>query len=104
MEERIRGRRWMAIRERIFKRDCGLCQECKRKGRVRAGNQVDHRIALTNDGSNDDDNLELLCVDCHDAKTNTDLGHKPRVTIGLNGWPTDEPRNRSPVWKRKGYR
>lgn len=104
MVERIRGRRWMAIRERIKQRDCGLCQECRRKGRIKAGTQVDHRVALTNDGTNDDDNLELLCGDCHDAKTNADLGHKPMVTIGADGWPIDDASKSAPVWKRKGYR
>ena len=104
MTERIRGRKWMTIRERIFRRDCGLCQECQRNGRLKPGNQIDHIVALTNDGSNDDDNLEVICADCHDIKTNADLGHKPQVTTGLDGWPVASGANPSPVWRRQGYR
>ena len=104
MAERIRGRRWMAIRNRIFIRDCGLCQECQRNGRITPGTQVDHIVALANGGSNDDSNMELLCADCHDRKTNADLGYQPRVITGLDGWPVPEERNQSPVWKRHGYR
>ncbi len=101
---RIRGRRWMTIRERIFNRDCGLCQECQRNGQLTLATQVDHIIALANGGSNDDDNLECICDDCHDRKTNADLGYKPRVVTGLDGWPQADERNQRPVWKRHGYR
>ena len=94
----------MTIRERIFKRDCGLCQTCRRNGRIKVGTQIDHIIALTNDGSNDDDNLEVICDDCHDIKTNADLGYKPLVTTGLDGWPVASEANQAPMWRRKGYR
>ena len=104
MTERIRGRRWMTIRERIFQRDCGLCQTCQRNGRLTPGTQIDHIVALTNDGSNDDDNLEVICDDCHDIKTNADLGYKPLVTTGLDGWPVASEASTAPMWRRKGYR
>ena len=100
---RIRGRKWMAIRDRIKRRDCGLCQECKRHGRIKPGTEVDHIVALTNGGTNDDDNLELLCAGCHETKTNADLGYKPRVTTGLDGWPVEQDRSMEPGWRRRGY-
>ena len=105
MTERIRGRKWMTIRERIFKRDCGLCQTCQRQGRIKPGTQVDHIVALANDGSNDDCNLECICAECHDTKTNTDMGYKPQVTTGLDGWPVDsKPLNIRAIWRIDGYK
>ena len=97
---RIRGRKWMRIRERIMVRDCGMCQTCRRKGQVSVGTEVDHIIALSNSGSNDDDNLEVICVECHDRKSRVDFGLKERVTIGADGWPTENAVSRAPVWKR----
>lgn len=68
-ERRIRGSALMAIIERIKTRDQGLCQQCKADGRVRLGNEVDHRVPLHLGGSESDDNRWLLCADCHAAKT-----------------------------------
>jgi 5-methylcytosine-specific restriction protein A len=67
--ERKRGYSGVKDRNRIRKRDCGLCQECKRQGRVAAGHQVDHIIPLWAGGSDEDNNKETLCIPCHDAKT-----------------------------------
>ena len=106
--ERIRGRALQALRDRILTRDKGLCQACKRKGRITPLNlktaELDHIVALVNGGTNDYSNLESLCHDCHAEKTDADLGRKPRVTIGLDGWPTEQERSSGPVWRRKGYR
>lgn len=66
---RIRGDAWMATRRRIQQRDKYTCACC---GLVRMDHEVDHRVPLEQGGSNDDDNLQLLCsgVDqCHDRKT-----------------------------------
>ena len=101
---RIRGRKWMAIRERVMARDCGLCQTCLRNGLTTIGKQVDHIVALINGGSNGDDNLECICESCHQDKTDADLGHAPKVTTGLDGWPMPQERSTGPVWRRKGYR
>lgn len=88
MADRIRGRRWMTIRARILRRDGGACQYClERDGAVTAATEVDHRIALHNGGSNDDDNLVATCRECHETKTRDDLGQRQRVTIGRDGWP-----------------
>lgn len=66
---RTRGRAWMTIRERVMKRDCGLCQQCKREGRLQLAEQVDHKVEHADGGSDDDSNLEALCGDCHKVKT-----------------------------------
>lgn len=66
---RIRGDAWMATRRRILLRDGYTCRCC---GIVRLDNEVDHIIPLEQGGSNDDDNLQVLCggpSGCHTLKT-----------------------------------
>ncbi|GAB3416699.1 HNH endonuclease [Massilia agilis] len=67
--ERKRGYAGVKDRERIRARDCGLCQACKREGKVTLGVDVDHIRPLWEGGSDDDDNKELLCTPHHEAKT-----------------------------------
>lgn len=67
--ERVRGSAGVRDRERIRARDCGLCQECKRRGKTTLGGPVDHITPLWKGGSDEDDNKELLCTRCHDVKT-----------------------------------
>lgn len=67
--ERKRGSAGMRDRERIRERDCGLCQECRRQGRVSLGGPVDHIVPLWRGGSDEEFNKELLCDSCHLAKS-----------------------------------
>lgn len=67
--KRITGSTWMNTRRRIMQRDKFTCACC---GAIRMDHEVDHRIPLEQGGSNDDDNLQLLCSgadQCHDRKT-----------------------------------
>ena len=63
------GSRWDRLRLRILRRDCGLCQPCRRRGLVTAGGEVDHIVPKAEGGSDDDGNLQCICRDCHAAKT-----------------------------------
>lgn len=69
------GSDWDKRRERILKRDKGLCQECLRNGRLTpVGDKpytafCDHIIPKAEGGTDDDDNLQTLCKPCHQAKT-----------------------------------
>ena len=83
------GRPWRRKRDRILKRDHYLCQPCKRLGKVKQGNQVDHIIPLAKDGTDDDKNLQTICGPCHEAKTLRDMGIKPIVGCDADGWPED---------------
>ncbi|MGV7210489.1 HNH endonuclease [Oxalobacteraceae bacterium A2-2] len=67
--QRKRGSAGVRDRQSIRERDEGMCQECKRQGRTRLGSAVDHIVPLWQGGSDEDDNKELLCTPCHDAKT-----------------------------------
>lgn len=63
--------RWRKkLRPIIFKRDYGLCQECKRRGTITKGTVVHHRVEARDDLSLfwDEDNLELSCNACHNKE------------------------------------
>jgi 5-methylcytosine-specific restriction endonuclease McrA len=75
---RLRGSSWMVIRDRILRRDNGICQctECKRLGRLRAAHEVDHIVELADGGTDADCNLQAINHDCHVEKT--DASRKAR--------------------------
>ena len=102
--ERLRGRALQRQRERVWLRDQGVCARCGRVTAFPSGFELDHKVALANGGTNDDVNMQILDHACHEAKTNEDLGHRPRVAIGLDGFPIEEPadsvRRRTARWKR----
>ena len=62
---------WQKCREQIWQRDKGLCQECLKKGLIKAGDTVHHIIPITPMNIDDasitlnPDNLETVCRDCH---------------------------------------
>lgn len=86
--ERIRGRKLQRIREAHFSQN-PLCVNCKAQGRVRPATQLDHIVALTNGGTDTEDNRQGLCLDCHEAKTRRDLGYGPSSACGVDGRPLD---------------
>jgi len=48
----------------------------------------DHIVPLAKGGSDDDSNIRCLCADCHKARTAEQFGHRRRVAVGPDGWPT----------------
>lgn len=89
---RIRGRKLQATRLRIWAND-PHCAMCRKLVAYPAGFELDHKQALHKDGSNDDDNMQVLCVElrdgiktgCHVIKTNEDLGRKERAKFDAQG-------------------
>lgn len=59
----------MKDRERIKRRDNGVCQQCLENGVIREGSEVDHIIPLSQGGQDTDENKRLLCTPCHKAKS-----------------------------------
>lgn len=51
-------------RWRIFERDNFTCQRCESRLRL----TVDHKLARSKGGTNDEDNLETLCRSCNSTK------------------------------------
>lgn len=60
------GRPWERKRQRIFLRDNYTCQHCFRPT---VDLECDHIVNLAQGGSDDDSNLQSLCVPCHKIKT-----------------------------------
>ena len=86
--ERGYGAAWDKLRKVILARDMHLCQPCKAKGRVTAAQAVDHIKAKASGGTDDPANLRAICNECHRTKSIEDQGGKPRVAIGIDGWPS----------------
>ncbi|CAG9195825.1 DNAse [Paraburkholderia tropica] len=72
------GSKWVKLREKILKRDNGLCQPCLALGRVAAARHVDHIVSKAEGGTDDESNLQSICVACHKAKT-ADEGARGRA-------------------------
>jgi len=66
--------------------DQPLCVLCKARGVISEATELDHIIPLFKGGTNDIENLQALCADCHKDKTRADLSLKQET--GLDGWPT----------------
>lgn len=86
--ERLRGRKAVTQRKRRL-RDEPLCRDCKEKGIITASTVPDHIVPLAHGGTDDDSNIRCLCQPCHDARTAEQFGHRKRVVIGLDGWPSE---------------
>ena len=71
-QQRGYGARWDKARIRIMVRDKGLCQPCLKAGQVTPARQVDHIVAKSAGGTEDDNNLQAICIACHKTKTATE--------------------------------
>lgn len=62
---------WQDMRSYIIASRFGLCERCLKKGKISKGDTVHHKVYLTPENIHDqrialgEDNLELLCRDCH---------------------------------------
>ncbi|PTH16537.1 hypothetical protein BU607_08410 [Staphylococcus auricularis] len=74
-----KSKQWRDVREQVLKRDNYECQACKRQGKVTTIDRskhksldVDHILELEShpELAYDMDNLETLCVSCHNKKHN----------------------------------
>lgn len=50
-------------------RDKGLCQPCRHAGRVSPATEVDHIVPKSQEGTDDQTNLQAICSPCHKVKT-----------------------------------
>ena len=68
-----------------------LCRMCKAKGRTTPATIADHIRPLAQGGAMHDlSNLQPVCADCHQDKTNADKGHRVKKRISIDGWPVDD--------------
>lgn len=59
-----------AIRNRVFKRDDYTCQHCGYRNGRKRNLHIDHVLPVSRGGSDDMDNLQVLCKACNLAKSN----------------------------------
>lgn len=92
--ERGYGSEWVKLRQIVLMRDGYLCQACKATGRPTPATDVDHIEPKATGGTDDIDNLQALCRECHKAKTAQETlearGCKPKPTFGDDGWPVQQ--------------
>lgn len=94
------GTEWNKLRLQVLRRDNGLCQCSQCKGgelRVTVATEVDHIMSKINARAlgwseariEDMSNLQAINSVCHAHKTLEEQGKpvKPRVRIGLDGFP-----------------
>lgn len=63
------GGHWKKLRKVVIQRDGGLCQPCRREGRVTTFTEVDHIVPKAEGGTDSHDNLQCICDPCHREKT-----------------------------------
>ncbi|HFT7519560.1 TPA: HNH endonuclease [Pseudomonas aeruginosa] len=88
-DHRITGRKLQDRRLRVWSRNpcCAMCGKlCEFPG----GFELDHEIPLFKGGEDTEENCQVLCSGpdgCHAKKTNTDLGRRSKLRVGIDGWP-----------------
>lgn len=70
--ERGYGWLWRQQREKVMSRDGGLCQICLKKNKVTPATEVDHILGKARGGTDNDENLQAICNECHKQKTIAD--------------------------------
>lgn len=60
------GRPWRRLKQKIHTRDEWTCCSC---GRVTMELELDHIVNVAQGGTDDEANLQSLCVPCHKKKT-----------------------------------
>lgn len=64
------------VKVRLFEAADRRCTSCRVQIRPGNGPEYDHRIALINGGTNDETNIDVLCIPCHRAKSKSDVAEK----------------------------
>lgn len=76
---------WRKKRKRVLKRDSHHCRLNYVGICIGIATEVDHIIPVTQNGSDDMENLQAVCGPCHRAKSSDEghvaAGHKPHARI-----------------------
>lgn len=91
---------------KLFLERGGKCESCTRKITPGEGGwDWDHRLSLENGGSNDPGNLQLLCKNCHVAKTATDRKTAAKTrSVATRGIVPEAHRQKSRLAKQPGFK
>jgi 5-methylcytosine-specific restriction endonuclease McrA len=71
---------WNLTRERIYLRDSGQCQRCNTATDLKKCH-IDHMVPLSKGGTNNDENLRVLCPICHILRA--DRSHQGMIAKAL---------------------
>ena len=83
------GRQHVKLRAQLLQQE-PLCRMCKAKGRLTPAAIADHIVPIAKGGAvHDITNLQPVCAECHQDKTNADQGKRVKVRIGPDGWPEE---------------
>lgn len=85
---RLRGRAGVARRLRIWRNHphCAMCGRLTEYGQgVINPFHIDHKMPLYKGGEDTDQNCQVLCVPCHDSKTEKDMGYRPGPKFDRDG-------------------
>ncbi len=69
----------LRVKERVARAADDLCVKCDRKVGGRLRPEFDHAVPLILGGKNCESNIQLLCHECHGAKTKLDVKLKAKV-------------------------
>ncbi|MBG4255942.1 HNH endonuclease [Pseudomonas aeruginosa] len=88
-DSRIAGRKLQNRRLRVWSRN-PCCAMCGKLCGFPGGFELDHKVPLFKGGEDSEENCQVLCSGpdgCHAKKTNTDLGRRSKLQVGIDGWP-----------------
>jgi 5-methylcytosine-specific restriction protein A len=86
-KDRGYGREHRKLRAQLLAQE-PLCRMCAAKGKVRAATIADHITPIAKGGAvHDINNLQPVCPECHQDKSNADKGHRVKRRIARDGWP-----------------
>jgi 5-methylcytosine-specific restriction protein A len=87
-QERGYGAAWDRLRKAFIKAE-PLCRSCAAKGRTHPADEVDHIIPKANGGTDEWDNLQPLCRECHAEKSSAEghAGKSPEAKRNAYGIP-----------------
>lgn len=95
------------VKDRVARKAGDRCQKCTREigGKLRA--EFDHVTPLILGGGHRESNLQLICNECHLAKTRLDMKIKAKVArvrrrqkLGIRN-PSRFPCSRQSRWKKR---
>lgn len=96
MKYGISVKEWKILREKVFKRDNGICQLCGAKGWL----CVHHKIPFRISRDNSMDNLITLCKVCHSTQH---TNKKIRGQMEDIGFPRNIKKYIAPKWHEWVY-
>lgn len=87
------GRPWRRKRDAVLVRDKYMCQPCHRAGLITLADEVDHVTPQAEGGTDDDTNLQAICLPCHIEKTKAEAARGANRSHPRRGRSTDGNRS-----------